>query len=594
MNRTSQYKPVFWLVSALLTLVLMVLGVTSALAAQSGECGEGLAWTLEGGTLTITGSGEMTDFTEPDMAPWYPYRADILRLSLPDGLTSIGDIAFYDCEKLTHVVLPDSVERVGDYAFLDCAGITLLDLGSGLRTVGEAAFSDCYALRSLDLPDGLESIGMKGFYRCESITSVTIPASVASLGVSAFGYCKSLVSADIRASITEIPEFLFYGCEKLSSVKLPEQITQVNDFSFRGCDQLGSVYFDGGAKTLEELKEITNNAQVSNNTPVPSATGGTATLNGDGTITQQNITVVQGENASVASKVEHTFPETTVSEGTYKTEVQVTVNGETGWQEAREMVTDALRDLNDRLTQDGEAPRVDVNVDVKGTDVIDQSFVAAVAGQNVQTTIHTCGGSAWKMDMAALDAENTPESYDLSYILAPGSQALSDELGTTSSFVLTFNTSTEVEAEVLIRLGDAWARQNATLFQRERSGLTRRQTVVVDGRGYAHFYLASVNAETEYYVGMNAPVVVNDKGEVQDDAILPEELLAEYDAVRYEPVQYEITGRTSSWGMNINQVTWIMVGVLAVCVTGVGVTMFLLNKRKLKMGYVPDLDDEEM
>lgn len=593
MSRTSQYKPVFWLMSALLTLVLMVLGVTSALAAETGECGEGLAWKLEGGTLTITGSGEMTDFTEPDMAPWYPYRADILRLSLPDGLTSVGDIAFYGCDKLTTVVLPDSVERVGDYAFLDCTGITLLDLGSGLRSVGEAAFSDCYSLRSLDLPDGLESIGLKGFYRCESITSVTIPASVTDIGVSAFGYCKSLVCADIRAHISEVPEFLFYGCEKLSSVKLPEQITQVNDFSFRGCDQLGAVYFNGEAKTLEELMEITNNAVVSNNAPAPSATGGSATLNGDGTITQQNITVVTGTNASVSATVEHTHPEDTTAGGTYQTQVQVTVNGEKGWQEAQTMVADTLKDLNDRLTVDGEAPRVDVNVDVKGTDAIDQSFVTAVAGQNVQTTINTRNGSAWKMDMAALDAGNAPESYDLSYTLAPGSQALSDELETMTSFVLAFNASAEVDAEVLIRLGETWARQNATLFQREGSGLIRRQTVVVDGQGYAHFYLASVNAQTEYYIGMNAPAVVNDKGEVQNDAILPEELLVEYDAIRYEPIQYEITGRTSSWGMNISQVTWIMVGVLAACVIGVGVTMFLLNKRKLRMGYVPALDDED-
>ena len=73
-----------------------------------------------------------------------------------------------------------------------------------------------------------------------------------------------------------------------------------------------------------------------------------------------------------------------------------------------------------------------------------------------------------------------------------------------------------------------------------------------------------------------------------------EELLVEYNAIRYEPVQYEITGRKSSWGMNIGQVTWIMVGVLTFCVVGVGSTMYLLNKRKLKNGYVPDISDEDM
>ena len=78
-----------------------------------------------------------------------------------------------------------------------------------------------------------------------------------------------------------------------------------------------------------------------------------------------------------------------------------------------------------------------------------------------------------------------------------------------------------------------------------------------------------------------------------DEAIVPENLYSEY-GIR-EPIdtmEYVITGRKSSWGMNITQVTWIMMGVLFVCVVGVGITMFLLNKRKLKRGYIPDLDEE--
>lgn len=579
-----------------LALVLLCAYALAVSAAEfGGDCGEGLTWSLEGGTLTISGSGDMTDFTEQEMAPWYEYREDILRVSFPEGMTNVGDLAFYECGNLTAVVLPNSVEAVGDYAFARCEDMALLDLGSDLQTIGEAAFSDCYDLRSLDLPDGVESIGMKAFYRCESLTAVTVPDSVESIGMSAFGYCKDMVSANVQAAIDTLPEYMFYGCEKLTAVTLPDQLSDINDYSFRGCDQLSTVYYDGSSKTPEEVKKLVSSdvtgfdgtGVVTNNTPASSVTSGIARDNGDGTVTQENTTVTQSKNASVTATVQNTRPENTTIGGTYAAEVSVTVNGTAGWQEATGMLSDTLSDLNDRLTVDGEAPKVDLNVYVKGTDSIDRDFVSSMAGQNAQATITTRNGSSWKIDCSELDSETETDGYDLRYTVTVAADEMCNELKTETAFSVRFASSATVNAEVLIRLGSAYARQNATLFCKSGRELTRHQTVVVDGQGYAHFYLAAVDVEAEYYIAMNLSAPEN-------DAILPEELLVEYNAIRYEPVQYEITGRKSSWGMNIGQVTWIMVGVLTLCVVGVGFTMYLLNKRKLKSGYVPDISDEDM
>ena len=540
MGHCTFYKYSSRLMAVLLMMLLFVGTLPAASAAESGNCGDNLTWSLEAGTLTITGSGDMWDFTEPDMAPWYPYREEILRISFPEGLTSIGDIAFYDCGKLTHVVLPDSVERIGNYAFMDCKSLALLDLGTGVRSVGEAAFSDCYALRALDLPASLQSIGMKAFYRCESITSVTVPGGVTEIGVSAFGYCKNLVRADILAKITEIPEFLFYGCEKLTSVSLPEQINKVNEFSFRGCDQLNTVSYDGEEQTLEELKELLQEDVVSNEKLPQTSTGGSLQDNGDGTIKIENITVNQGENASVSTKTEMVYPDN----GTVNSEVQVNVNGEDGWKEATDLVTESLKNLMEQIgqvNQNGELPKVDVNVDVKGTDTVDQAFVEAVIGENIQATINTSNGSTWKMDLAEMSRESASGNYNLSYLITNGSESLCTELGTQTCFVLNFASSAEVNAEVLVHLGPSWAYQNATLFQRKNRDLIRHQDVIVDSQGYAHFYLASVDEKTDYYIAMNLPVP-------EDNAIMPQELLNEQNAIRYEPIEYKITGRTSSWG----------------------------------------------
>ena len=95
--------------SGLLICVLMLGLLTSAAfgAEQSNSCGQNLSWSLTEGQLTISGTGAMTDFTESTMAPWYEQRTQIRSLSLPDGLTSVGTLAFYGCENLTVVDLPE-------------------------------------------------------------------------------------------------------------------------------------------------------------------------------------------------------------------------------------------------------------------------------------------------------------------------------------------------------------------------------------------------------------------------------------------------------------------------------------------------------
>lgn len=605
MRRTLRKLNTWMLTLALAAGLLTMCALPAAQAAEGGgaACGDSLTWSLENGTLTITGTGNMTDFSELDMAPWYEYRQEILRVSFPDGLTCVGDLAFYGCNNLTAVSLPDSVERVGDYAFTHCEDMVLLDLGEGLTRIGEAAFSDCYRLPALQLPDTLQEASLKAFYRCESITAVTIPASVTEIGVSAFSYCKDLVTADIQASMGEIPEFMFYGCEKLTAVALPEQLTDINDHSFRGCNQLGTVYYEGGNKTLDEVKELVNNGVagfgstgvVTDGKPNTSVTGAIARKNGDGTITQENTTVTQGNNASVSTTVEHTHPENTTEGGTFETTMNVTVHGKDGWDEAQALVNSALNDVNEHLTKDGEEPKVSMNLYAKDAGSIDRHFVDALAGRDVTLTVTNQNGAKWKLDCSQLGGANSAKEeekdegkYDLSCTLYNAPEEVYKELGAETVFLLRFNTSTQVNAEVLVALGSGYARRNATLFKQDGGELVRYQTVVTDGSGVAHFYLASVTNEADYYIAMD---LVAEK----DDAIIPDELLAEYgeSAVRYDPVKYEITGHTSSWGMNIRQVTWIMAGVFAVVIAAVGVTMFLLNKRKLKMGYVPQWEDED-
>ena len=584
------------LMAVLLALVLVFSAVPAVYADEySGQCGDNLSWTLSAGTLTITGSGAMKNYPESEMAPWYTHREEIVRLVLTDGLTSIGNLAFYDCDSLIAVSIPESVKSIGSFAFAECSGLEMLDLGS-VSSLGEGAFSDCDELKALRLPDTLKTIGVKAFYRCESINTVTIPASVTKLGVSAFGYCTMLVSAEVRASVDSIPSLLFYGCDRLSIVTIACAAEEIGEFAFRGCESLRTIYNNGSTMSAEEIREMVsvdlsnfgNIGYIAEGTPSQTITSGTAWDNEDGTYTEQNTSVSQGSNSTVTTNVSTTVASDQQEEklsGESSAEIIVTVNDETGWSEAQREVVKALEKYHNNLgNNDAITQQAQIHVYAQGVDQVDPGFIDALAGRDLVVTVTTANGSVWRIPCKDLQKEKSG-AYNLAYELTAGSDELSEKLGTAESFVLRFLSPAQVNAEVMIGVGAAYAGQNATLFQQKGSP-ERIQSVVVDRDGYAHFYLASVDDQTEYYIAMNLP-------DETDEAIVPDEMLNYYgNPIRTAPLEYEITGRKSSWNMELSQVTWIMVGVLAFCVVTVGVVMFMLNKRKLKMGYVPDLEEE--
>lgn len=595
MRRYSLQRNIPRLMAVLLVLTLLVSGVPAVFAAENGTCGSDLNWSFDEGTLTITGSGDMADFPESTMAPWYHLREEIIKVSLPEGLTSIGNLAFYECGKLTTVVIPNSVKRIGDYAFAECTRIELMNLGTGIEHIAEGAFSDCYAIASLTLPNSLKTIGVKAFYRCESITTLTVPASVTNIGMEAFGYCKSLVTADIQAQIKTVPELLFYGCNSLVSVKLPDSASGIKEYAFRGCDQLTTVYYDGEEKTPAQIQKIidkdvpgfngTGNVTEGNEKDL--VISGSATENPDGSVTQENTSVDRGDHSTTSTTITNTHPKDSLT-GDISTDITITIENEEGWKEATDAVKDALKGINDTIANTGSSSKpTNITVYVKDSESVDEEFVEALAGRDVTVNIITQNGSIWQIKGTDVDTKTAVESYDLRYEVTPGSAELCEELGTNKCYVVRFLESAQINAEVLIQLNPGLSLQNATLFER-RGNLGRIQSSVIDMDGYAHFYLASVAADSEYYIALNIK-------EAEGNAIVPEVIQTAYGKPEYvEPIKYEITGRKSSWGMTFNQVTWIMAGVLGGCVVLVGFVMYALNKRKLRMGYVPEWEDEEI
>ena len=179
----------------------------------TGTCGDNLTWSYDTDTkaLTIEGTGDMS-YNE---VPWAQVNSSILSVSLPDGLTSIGDYAFRNCSSLTSITIPNSVTSIGGSAFSDCSNLTSITIPDGVTSIGGSAFVRCSSLTSITIPNSVTSIREYTFYDCSALTSITIPNSVTSIGGHAFMYCTALTSVTLGNSVTSIGGSAFNSCSQV-------------------------------------------------------------------------------------------------------------------------------------------------------------------------------------------------------------------------------------------------------------------------------------------------------------------------------------------------------------------------------------------
>ena len=251
-----------------------------------------VTWNLsEDGTLTISGTGDMEDYYY-NSRPW---PINIKNVIINNGVTSIGQCAFYNCRFLTSITIPNSVTSIGGNAFYECNKLSSITIPNSVTTIGNNAFYKCYHLSSITIPNSVISIGDQAFNytgltsifvesgnmyydsrnNCNAIirksdntlisgcmntvipngvtsisdyafafcdvTSITIPNSVTNIGSNAFHECQMLTSITIPNSVTNIGSLAFYNCCRLTSITIPNSITSIADYAFAYCSRLTSV-----------------------------------------------------------------------------------------------------------------------------------------------------------------------------------------------------------------------------------------------------------------------------------------------------------------------------------------------------------------
>ncbi|MEE1253547.1 MAG: leucine-rich repeat domain-containing protein [Paludibacteraceae bacterium] len=224
----------------------------------TGTCGGNLTWTLVGSVLTISGTGAMADYYSYD-SPWYEYRSSIQSVIIGDGVTSIGDRAFWGCSSLTSINVDANNSKYSsvDGVLFNKDKTTLVAYPGGKQ--------GAYAI-----PNSVTRIGYEAFYGCSSLTSVTIPNSVTSIGHRVFDGCTGLTSVTIPNSVTSIDDYTFSGCSGLTSVTIPNSVTSIGGSAFSRCSGLTSVTIE--AETPPTLSYKGNSFPNSSSIYVPCGT----------------------------------------------------------------------------------------------------------------------------------------------------------------------------------------------------------------------------------------------------------------------------------------------------------------------------------
>ena len=160
---------------------------------------------------------------------------------IPDGTTSIGSAAFYDCSSLKEITIPENVTSIGDVAFTNCSSLETIIIPKSVTNIGEYVFYNCHSLKQITIPENVTSIGEGTFCNCSSLETIIIPKSVTSISSVAFYCCSSLKSITIPENVTSIGERTFYNCSSLETIIIPESVTSISFAAFYGCSSLKEI-----------------------------------------------------------------------------------------------------------------------------------------------------------------------------------------------------------------------------------------------------------------------------------------------------------------------------------------------------------------
>ncbi len=197
--------------------------------------------------------------------------------NLPDGLTHIGEYAFYNCTSLAGLTIPDSVIEIGDHAFTNTAFLNNLEsqeviyvnkhllkvstqvdgeltIKEGIITIADEALKDCAKISKIIMYGDIKEIGKDAFLGCNGLTAVEYKGtfdqwfeivfendySSPMSHASALHIENAAGAVKIPYGTTKIPAGTFKGTA-VTSIEIPETVTSIGEEAFENCASLTSI-----------------------------------------------------------------------------------------------------------------------------------------------------------------------------------------------------------------------------------------------------------------------------------------------------------------------------------------------------------------
>lgn len=170
------------------------------------------------------------------------YLGEEERVTVPEGITVIGERAFAGNEAVGRVILPESVVEIQTEAFADCLLLQTLNFPKGLKHIGNAAFEGCVKLLRAEIPKGITRLSPSIFSRCKKLKQILWEeAMLLEIGQQAFYGCHSLSSAVFPKSLKKIGALAFYQCDSLTELVLPKEISYIGAEAFACCKRIRKI-----------------------------------------------------------------------------------------------------------------------------------------------------------------------------------------------------------------------------------------------------------------------------------------------------------------------------------------------------------------
>lgn len=192
---------------------------------------------------------------------------DLLNITIPYGVKSLGVGAFGECSSLNYIEIPDSITSIENYTFAYCTNMYFAVMPYNLTKIGDMAFYNCTRLTETGIPDNVTEIGEQAYMNCSSLASINIPYNATKIGAEAFAGCSKITELSFPKGITVIEERTFEGCESLAEISLYWDFEKVNADAFRGCTSLSKVTYSGAPSgwrrvTVDDGNDALLNAEV--------------------------------------------------------------------------------------------------------------------------------------------------------------------------------------------------------------------------------------------------------------------------------------------------------------------------------------------